>query len=324
EISDKKEKISKNSLALAETIRQINEVDSSSLVEIILSGENLSEFWDTVESLESFQVGVRDKTKELVSLKKKLTVNKFENQNNQNELVNQRSNLSDQKQIIDLNKKEKDNLLTKTKNKESNYKQILREKEELREAFEQELKDFESQLKIAIDPESIPDTEPGVLSWPVSKVYITQYFGKTKFSTKNPQIYNGKGHTGVDFRASTGTKIKTSLGGVVSGVGNTDAIKGCYSYGKWVLIKHDNGLSTLYAHLSLIKVDAGETVNEGDVIGYSGNTGYSTGPHLHYGVYATQGVQIKKFDKSINCKNAYIPIADYKAYLNPLSYLPKI
>ena len=79
---------------------------------------------------------------------------------------------------------------------------------------------------------------------------------------------------------------------MIVGTGNTDEPRGCYSYGKWILIKHENGLSTLYAHLSLIKVNAGETVNTGDIIGYSGNTGYSTGPHLHLTVYATQGVKI--------------------------------
>ena len=87
------------------------------------------------------------------------------------------------------------------------------------------------------------------------------------------------------------------------------------------MVKHPNGLSTLYAHLSLQTVSIGEVVSSGQVIGYSGNTGYSTGPHLHFGVYATQGVEIKTFDSSKNCKGATVPLADLKAYLNPLSYL---
>jgi murein DD-endopeptidase MepM/ murein hydrolase activator NlpD len=111
---------------------------------------------------------------------------------------------------------------------------------------------------------------------------------------------------------------------VVKGTGNTDSQRGCYSYGKWVLIEHPNGLSTLYAHLSVIGVTVGQSVTSGQVIGYSGRTGYATGPHLHFGVYATQGVKVVQFTSSINCKNVSIPIADPTAYLNPLSYLPKL
>ncbi|MEK9183687.1 MAG: M23 family metallopeptidase, partial [Patescibacteria group bacterium] len=111
------------------------------------------------------------------------------------------------------------------------------------------------------------------------------------------------------------------LSGVVEDIGNTDTIKGCYSYGKWALIRHSNGLSTLYAHLSLIKVKKGQNVAMGETVGYSGSTGYATGPHLHFTVYATQGVKVIKFENSVNCRNAVIPVADKKAYLNPLSYL---
>jgi murein DD-endopeptidase MepM/ murein hydrolase activator NlpD len=110
----------------------------------------------------------------------------------------------------------------------------------------------------------------------------------------------------------------------VVGVSNTDLVPGCYSFGKWVMVKHPNGLSTLYAHLSLQTVSVGQKVGTGELIGYSGNTGYTTGPHLHFGVYATQGVQITLFKNSLHCKGATIPLATLDAYLNPLSYLPQI
>ncbi|MCG2695145.1 M23 family metallopeptidase [Candidatus Parcubacteria bacterium] len=191
--------------------------------------------------------------------------------------------------------------------------------------FQKEVSDLESQLKIEIDPNSFPAPESGVLSWPLDNIRITQFFGNTLFASQNAQVYNGNGHNGVDFGVSSGTKVKAVLGGVVKGTGNTDTIPPkCYSYGKWVLIEHNNGLSTLYAHLSLIKVEPGQFVNEGDIIGYSGNTGYSTGPHLHFGVYATAGVQIQQFTNSINCKDKFIPIASLNAYLNPMDYLPKL
>jgi len=189
----------------------------------------------------------------------------------------------------------------------------------LAEEFTQELNNYEAQLRIIIDPTSYPSAGKGILAWPVDNVFITQKFGDTAFAKTG--AYNGRGHNGIDFRASMGTKIKSTLGGIVEGTGNTDLVKGCFSYGKWVLVRHDNGLSTLYAHLSLISVNSGQRVKTGDIIGYSGNTGYSTGPHLHFGVYATQGVRILKYENSINCKNAIIPVADLRAYLDPLVYL---
>lgn len=129
------------------------------------------------------------------------------------------------------------------------------------------------------------------------------------------------GHNGTDIGVSIGTPIYAADAGVVLGTGNTDLTCPGASYGKWVFIQHPNGLSTIYAHLSLIKSEAGETVTRGELIGYSGATGYVTGPHLHFGVYASQGVKIMTMQSKV-CGTTYtMPIADFKAYLNPLLYL---
>ena len=155
---------------------------------------------------------------------------------------------------------------------------------------------------------------------------ITQYFGNTSFSTANPQIYNGKGHNAIDIAAIDGTPVLSALAGVVLGTGDTDKARGCYSFGKWVMIIHGNGLSTLYSHLSSIDVSKDQTVYTGQVIGLSGQTGYATGPHLHFGVYATEGTQIMRLGDFRNgvktgCATAVMPVATLDAYLNPLSYL---
>ncbi|MFA4890076.1 MAG: peptidoglycan DD-metalloendopeptidase family protein [Candidatus Paceibacterota bacterium] len=74
------------------------------------------------------------------------------------------------------------------------------------------------------------------------KIFITQYFGNTAFATANPQVYNGAGHNGIDFRAAVGAPIKAAKDGVVKGVGDTDKNCNGVSYGKWVLIEHPNNL----------------------------------------------------------------------------------
>lgn len=83
-------------------------------------------------------------------------------------------------------------------------------------------------------------------------------------------------HTGVDLRASTGTKVFATNGGKVT--------TSTYSsvWGHYIIINHGGGYTSLYAHLSSRRVSVGDKVSQGDVIGYSGNTGWSTGAHLHF------------------------------------------
>lgn len=85
-------------------------------------------------------------------------------------------------------------------------------------------------------------------------------------------------HAGVDFRAQPGAAVRATAMGTVTEAGPT-----C-GYGNMVEIDHGNGLSTRYAHMSAIAVKVGDKVETGDVVGYVGTTGRSTGPHLHYEV----------------------------------------
>lgn len=322
EIGDKGVLIGKNQNAVGETLRRVNEIDQSSLAEMVFSSEDISSFWSDVDQFEQLQATITKNVRTLLELKQNLEVDKTDVEKERTILLVLKSKLSDQKQIIDATLAQKNKLLSQTKNKESNYKKALAEKEALKEQFEKELLDFESQLKIAIDPNSLPPEGKGVLAWPLAAIRITQYFGNTEFAKSG--AYNGQGHNGVDFGASIGTEVRAALSGTVIGIGDTDQFKGCYSYGKWVMIRHDNGLSTLYAHLSLIKVAKGQSISTRETVGYSGNTGYSTGPHLHLTVYASQGVEIVRLGdikKITNCGSAYIPVASLNAYLNPLDYL---
>jgi len=323
EIEQREGEIELNSAALAEAIRIINEQESYTLLESILAGATLSEVWNDMEGLQKVQAEINIKTTALKNLKVALIADKGSSEEEKEDLSSYKIKLADQKNIVINNQVTKNQLLTKTKNKESNYQTILDEKKALRDQFQAELMAFEDELRLAVDPGSIPEGRNGILSWPVDKVYITQFFGNTPFATKNPQVYGGGGHNGVDFRASVGTNIKTVLSGIVTATGNTDAACPGASYGKWVLVRHNNGLSSLYAHLSLIKVLVGQVLITGDVVGYGGNTGYSTGPHLHLSVYATQGLRVQNYNfKSCVGKSTIMPLATKEAYLNPLSYLP--
>ncbi|MCI0619646.1 peptidoglycan DD-metalloendopeptidase family protein [Candidatus Wolfebacteria bacterium] len=322
EIQAKEENMRLNTDTIGETIRRINEAESQSLAETILAHDSLSDAWGDVDTLQQFQSLLTSDLRELTDLKQELEAAREDLLIQHAELSNFKSDLSGQRQVIVANKEEKDQLLTATKNEESNYQALLAEKLRQREQFARELQAIEEQIRIAIDPDSIPNAGSGILQWPLDSVRITQYFGNTPFASANPQVYKGAGHNGVDFGASRGSRVKAALSGTVMNTGNTDEVSGCYSYGKWALIRHNNGLATLYAHLDVISVTPGQQVATGETVGFSGNTGYSTGPHLHFTVYAAEGVRVERFTNSINCKNAVIPIAPREAYLNPLSYLP--
>jgi murein DD-endopeptidase MepM/ murein hydrolase activator NlpD len=99
------------------------------------------------------------------------------------------------------------------------------------------------------------------------------------FGPRTHPIYGGsRMHTGVDIGASQGTPIKAAGDGVVKMAG----VNG--GYGNWTLIDHGGGLATGYGHQSRIAVSVGQHVSTGEVIGYVGSTGASTGPHLHWEV----------------------------------------
>lgn len=86
----------------------------------------------------------------------------------------------------------------------------------------------------------------------------------------------GRAHAGVDLQLKTGDTVTAAFDGVVR------MSRWYYGYGNCVVIRHHNGLETLYGHLSQRSVKPGDLVNAGQLIGLGGSTGYSTGPHLHF------------------------------------------
>ncbi len=324
QIVGKEDKIVDSRTVVSHSLSLIDQVDKKSLPEIFLGSRSISDTFGSIDELSLIQGNLVTHINELREVKATLEANKRATERAKADLQVLNTQLKNQRQVIVNTQKEKASLLAETKQSESQYQKLLAQKKVLKDAFEKEVVQFEAELKFAVDRSKLPSAGSGVLAFPLDQIMVTQYFGDTSFSNANPQIYNGRGHTGVDFRASVGTPIKSAGSGVIVGVGNTDLIPRCYSYGKWIMVKHPNGLSTLYAHLSLPTAQMGDTVRSGQVIGYSGNTGYSTGPHLHFGVYATEGVRITTLDSSVNCRNAVLPVASFNAYLNPLSYLPMI
>ncbi|MGH7141851.1 MAG: murein hydrolase activator EnvC family protein [Minisyncoccia bacterium] len=316
----------------ASALRSINELENEPPILTLLSGGTLSDFFNQAIALQDVQGALEQHITDLSNLKDSLTTTKDETEAARAQLAALQTSLTSQKQGLVTAKAAQSELLSETKDKESNYQSLITQKKSEEQQFEQQLSQYQDQLK-GVSASGVPASAP-VLSWPLAGVYpsacpapkgytscITQYFGNTPFATQNPQVYNGSnGHDGVDLAASPGTPVMAAADGVVRGTGNTDITVPDGSFGKWIFIDHSDGLSTMYAHLGEIDVTKGQHVTRGQVIGYSDTTGYATGPHLHFGVYVSSATVIKQLPTAK--RQLIIPIAPPSGYLNPLSYLP--
>lgn len=110
--------------------------------------------------------------------------------------------------------------------------------------------------------------------WPLDSWDITSRFG----GRQDPFGNGAENHKGVDVAASYGTPIYAAAAGTVQTAGWNGG------YGRYVKLEHGNGYGSAYGHMSAIAVTAGQTVEKGEIIGYVGSSGYSTGSHLHFEV----------------------------------------
>ena len=172
--------------------------------------------------------------------------------------------------------------------------------EQMHAAEEKAADEIDAQIeRLIADSDVVPGSEGFI--WPVStRKMISSPIG----SRVAPGGFGSTNHKGVDICnvGYTSSVYATKSGRVL--LTNSSGWGG--GYGNYVVIDHGGGLTTLYAHMSVVKVSPGDTVSQGTVIGVTGNTGASTGPHLHYEVRTTT---------IVNGKSVTV-------YQNPLNYLP--
>lgn len=307
EILAKEENIKRIHAYISAVLQEIYENSDEQITEMMFKYDDFSEFFDQVEYRSSLQGELKTQLDTIEQTKHKLEEEKEELNNEREELKALKSDLENQSTILDNQRSEKKNLLDDTKSEEWRYKELLKTVREKQEAIKREIFELEDKLRQAIDKASIPVARAGVLNWPAENK-LSQGYGCTQFA-KTSKAYPACFHNGVDIAAPLGTPVKSARKGKVIAVQNAP-----YAYGKWIAIEHDNGLVTLYAHLSLQSVSVGQEVQWGEVIGYMGSTGYSTGSHLHFTVYAPN-----TFTTQASTISGILPIG---ATINPFDYLP--
>ena len=167
-----------------------------------------------------------------------------------------------------------DQVIAQISSQESQLKAMEAELNRAATALDSQIKDLERQMSAQIN--NVP-SESGFL-WPLAANInaLSSLYGS------RPDPFTGRpdNHTGIDIPASRGTPIYASKSGVV--ITSVYGTGSAWSYGNYVVVSHSDGTSTLYAHMSSRAVSQGQTVNQGDVVGYVGTTGNSTGNHLHF------------------------------------------
>ena len=309
---------------LRRNFRQANEFEVRGKTLLVLQA-SFSSVLQRIEELDRYSAALHKHLEFLEQETERLQQNKEEIVAERAVLERKQRELADRKKIYEFSIQRQELLVKQTRNDEAIYQELLQEKLQQRLQLQQDIYAYESRIQYLRDPSSVPYPKKGLLRLPfTSPVRLTQRFGSTTFARANALRYGKPFHDGADFGLQTGTKLVASADGVVIGTGNTDIVRRCQSWGKWIAIKHGFGLTTLYAHLSLVKVRLGQKVKMGELIGYSGNTGFSTGPHLHFGVYDSNGLQIVPYERVSNnsrCRGLLVPVAAQDAKLDPLKYL---
>lgn len=304
-IGDKKQAINRILVEL-----QKNDGGASSILAVFLKNNTLADSIMEAQSLANLRSQLSLDIQNLVNLNQTLNDKIQEGDQKKSEVQLHQKNLSARKEIVTDQKETRKVILVQTKNQESAYEQQLAELKKQQNSISDEIGKIEDQLRSSFNTGLLPTKRAGVLAWPLQGVIrITQHFGERSY------LYRDKPHNGLDLGASVGAPVFAADDGTVIGVDNNDVSRWRkYQYGRYVMIKHANNLATLYAHLSRQVVSAGMTVKRGDVIGYSGNTGYATGPHLHFGLYWYPSVIMK----SIPPAAGLVPVG---VVINPEDYL---
>lgn len=249
--------IKANQDALGERLKVINDNYSMGYLKVILSSTSLSDFFNNIYIVK--QVVAQDK-----KLLKELDDNKVEIEKKEKELEDNKNKQEENKKVL---QQENDKLLADKSELEALKRELEKEEEEL----ESKLEEIARQNSIEVSEGAIISSR----SWPVP--------GKTRISSPygyrtHPILNTKKLHTGIDIPAPTGTPAVAIDNGTVifSGVQN--------GYGNTLMIKHDDGKVTLYAHNDKLLASVGDRVQKGQVVTKIGSTGRSTGPHLHFEV----------------------------------------
>ena len=277
-----------------ERIRAMEEEGKLSYWSIIFKANNFSDLLDRLDMIQEINAADQRRLKEIAEAAQLVESSKLELAGEKEELELVRLELADAELVLEEKRAEADGILTELIAKGEEYEAMLDESEALQDDLMKEIAQKEKDLKEAeykewlatyVPPTTKPsgtDTTPSNQApsssgWvkPLKSYTITSTFGMRV----HPVLGYERMHNGVDMAAPAGTPIYAAKSGKV-----TTASYQSGGAGYYVSINHGDGFSSIYMHMTRYIVSAGQYVNAGQVIGYVGSTGISTGNHLHFGI----------------------------------------
>ena len=311
DIRVQEEKISEHKDTLEELLRILYRNDQKSVLDIILENNSFSEYYNYSHSLISLNGELTDTVQQIKDLKTTLEEKKAELEVKIADLGNFQIDFSTKKDTLLAQKNEKNNVLEQTQSDESKFQELVEDvkseqdsvsseiaamseivRKRLEEQKEKEAQN--SQNSNTSDKDStdlIAKAGTGVIDWPIESRRVTATFHDPTYVYR--RYFE---HPAIDIGTPQGTSLKAADGGVVAIAKKLDWVKNSsgkiiYPAYNFVLIVHENGLSTVYGHLSGVNVVEGEIVQKGQTIGRSGGLPgtagagrLTTGPHLHFEV----------------------------------------
>ena len=289
-ISDAQERLDDANLRLAqlnrqykERIRAREEEGEITYWQVIFESSSFTDMLDRMNMVD--EIAAAD-TQRLVDLQvASATVE--ENQRILNEemldLQETRQQLSDSEEMLKVKRTESDDILRELIAQQSEFQAVLDEASKIQDDLLTEIAQKQKELQAAQYKEELVkmalkgENPPSNATWiePVSGYTISSPFG----NRKSPTAGASSNHKGVDMACPSGTPIYATRAGTV-----TVASYQAGGAGYYVSINHGDGFASIYMHMTRYVVSKGQSVAQGELIGYVGSTGIATGPHLHFGV----------------------------------------
>ena len=278
-------------------VRAMEEQGTVDYWSVLFRANNFSDLLsrlDAVNEIVEYDQRVIDRLKALqVEIAEKKT--QLEGSKAQSEAA--RAELVSKKKLLDAQRQEAIALIQEIQSNEKQYQGTLRSLDQEEEAIQRKIVQLSKELAAQQAAQGKPtSSSSGGYIWPVDSRYITSTVG----GRSSPGGVGSTNHKGTDIgRVGYTSPIYAAKAGTV--------IVSQYSssYGNYVVVSHGSGNTTLYGHMSSRKVEVGQYVKQGDVLGITGSTGNSTGPHLHFEV-TENGVRVNPLSHGAEPKKGYL------------------
>ena len=282
-LEDSNQRLKELNQQYKERIRAMEEEGEITYWQVIFESSSFTDFLDRMNIVD--EIAAAD-TQRLLDLQV-ASANVEENQRILTEemldLQDTREQLSESEEILKEKRTESDDILRDLIAKQSEFQVLLDESEALQNELMNEIAQKQKELQAAQYKEELVkmalkgQNPPSNATWiePVSGYTISSPFGNRKSPTAGASTY----HRGVDMACPSGTPIYATRAGTV-----TVASYQAGGAGYYVSINHGDGFASIYMHMTRYVVSKGQSVTQGQLIGYVGSTGISTGPHLHFGI----------------------------------------